>query len=64
MVVLAPIEGSEVVVEDGVAADAHVVPAPVDAGGSFVAVVRGAGVRVTATAVPSMGHVFQELEVS
>lgn len=64
MIVLAPIEGAEVVVEDGVAEDPWVVPSPVDTGASFVAVVRGAGVGITATAVPSMEPVYQKLEVS
>ena len=64
MVVLSPVSGAEVRVEDGVAEDPHVVPVPVDAGGSFVAVVRGAGVRITATAPPSMQNVYWELSVS
>lgn len=64
MIVLAPVSGAEVRVENGVAEDPHVVPAPVDAGDSFVAVVRGAGVRITATAPPSMQHVYWELAVS
>ena len=63
MVVLSPVDGTEVKVEDGVPDDPHVVPKPVSAGESFVAVVRGIGVRVTATAVPSMANVFWELSV-
>ncbi|HEY6649467.1 MAG TPA: hypothetical protein VI217_20480 [Mycobacterium sp.] len=64
MIVLAPVGGAEAKVEDGIEDDPHAVPAPVDAGGSFVALVRGAGVRITATAVPSMTHVYWELSVS
>lgn len=65
-VVLAPsADGTEVVVEDGVSDDPWVVPAPVDAGESFIAVVRGAGVRITAsTPPPRMNHLYWEMEVS
>jgi len=38
----------------------HTVPLPVDAGASFVAVVRGSGVRITATAVSSMAHTYSD----
>jgi hypothetical protein len=38
----------------------HIVTAPVDAGASFVAVVRGSGVRITATAAPSMTHTYSD----
>lgn len=57
--------GDEVVVEDGVAEDRWVVPNPVDAGASFVAVVRGSGVRITAsTPPPAMRHLYWEMAVS
>lgn len=64
MIVLTPVDLTEVRVEDGVRDDPHVVPKPIDAGESFVAVVRGKGVRVTATAVPSMTNVYWDLSVS
>ncbi|SHW33219.1 Uncharacterised protein [Mycobacteroides abscessus subsp. abscessus] len=64
MIVLAPVDGAEVSVDDGPADDPHVVPAPVEPGDSFTAVVRGAGVRITSTAVPAMTHVYWELGVS
>lgn len=48
----------EVSVEGGVPDDPYIFPAPVDAGSSFIAVVRGDGVRVTATAVPSMQNMY------
>lgn len=58
MIVLAPIGATKAKVEDGVDIDPHAVPAPVEAGDSFDATVRGLGVRITATAVPSMTHVY------
>ena len=61
MIVLTPTDNAEVKVVDGAEADPHVVPAPVDDGGSFVAVVRGAGTRITATELPSMTHRYWEL---
>ncbi|MDT5169729.1 MAG: hypothetical protein QOD02_3060, partial [Mycobacterium sp.] len=57
MIVLAPVGDALVKVEDGVEFDPHAVPAPIDDGDAFIAVVCGAGARVTATAVPSMVHV-------
>jgi hypothetical protein len=64
MVALSPVDSTEVEVEGGVPDDPHVVPEPVNAGESFVAVVRGSGVRVTATATPSMANVDWEFSVS
>lgn len=64
MIVLSPIGNAEVEVEDGVESEPHVVPASIDSGGSFVAVVRGAGTRITATEVPSMTHRYWELSLS
>jgi len=58
MIALSPIGATQVRVEDGIEDDPHTVPAPVDAGESFIALVRGQGMRVTATAVPSMTHVY------
>ena len=57
MITLYPIGAAQVKVEDGVDDDPHVVPASVAAGGSFIALVRGRGMRVTATAMPSMTNV-------
>ena len=64
MIGLSPIDDAEVAVEGCIADDPWTVPSPVDAGAAFVAVVRGAGARITATSVPSMRPVFQELEVT
>jgi hypothetical protein len=64
MVVLSPFDGTEVVVNNGVSEDPHAVPRPVEAGASFEAVIRGAGVRVTATAPPEMTDVYWDFEVS
>jgi len=64
MIVLSPIGNAEVEVEDGVESEPHVVPASIDSGGSFVAVLRGAGTRITATEVPSMTHRYWELSLS
>jgi tetratricopeptide (TPR) repeat protein len=58
MVVLTPANGTAVRVEDGVADDPHVVPVPVNAGSNFIALVRGRGLRITATAVPSTRNVY------
>ena len=58
MIVLTPFGATHVEVEDS--PEPHIVPAPVDAGASFVAVVRGRGVRITATAVPSMTHTYSD----
>lgn len=64
MITLTPHDATEVAVEDGAPGDAWVVPSPVGPGEAFTAVVRGAGVRITATAVPSMQPVYQDLPVS
>lgn len=64
MITLSPVQGAEVRVEDGTPLDELAVPHPVNSGASFTAVVRGAGVRVTATAVPAMEPVYWELAVS
>lgn len=64
MIVLAPVGDALVKVEDGVEFDPHVVPAPIDDGDAFIAVVRGVGARVTATALPSMVHVYWEFVVT
>jgi tetratricopeptide (TPR) repeat protein len=45
--------GSTVIEVEG-SPDPHVVAAPLDDGGSFVAVIRGGGVRITASSMPSM----------
>lgn len=58
MITLTPFGATQVEVEDS--PDPHTVPAPVDAGANFVAVVRGRGVRITATAVPSMTHTYSD----
>jgi tetratricopeptide (TPR) repeat protein len=58
MIALTPFGATHVEVEDS--PEPHIVPAPVDAGASFVAVVRGSGVRITATAVPSMTHTYSD----
>ncbi|OHU79015.1 tetratricopeptide repeat protein [Mycobacteroides chelonae] len=58
MIALVPFGATHVEVEDS--PEPHTVPAPVDAGASFVAVVRGQGVRITATAVPSMAHTYSD----
>lgn len=55
MITMTPFGATHVKVEHS--PEPHVVPAPVDAGASFVAVVRGRGARITATAVPSMTHI-------
>lgn len=56
MVTLRPHSATHVAVEDN--AESHTVSAPVDAGSSFIAVVRGRGTYITATAVPSMTNVY------
>lgn len=58
MIALTPFGATHVEVEDS--PEPHTVPAPVDAGASFVAVVRGRGARITATAVPSMTHTYSD----
>lgn len=58
MITLTPFGATDVEVEGS--PEPHIVPAPVDAGASFVAVVRGNGVRITATAVPSMTHTYSD----
>lgn len=58
MVTLMPFGATHVEVEDS--PEPHTVPAPVDAGASFIAVVLGSGVRITATAVPSMTHTYSD----
>ncbi|WP_418005171.1 hypothetical protein ACNO8X_10160 [Mycobacterium sp. PDNC021] len=63
MIILSPIGDAEVEVEEGVESEPHIVPAPIDNGGSFVAVLRGAGVRVTATELPSMTDRYWELSL-
>lgn len=58
MVTLTPSGATHVEVEDS--PEPHIVAAPVDAGASFVAVVRGQGVRITATGVPSMTPTYSD----
>lgn len=58
MITLMPFGATQVEVEDS--PEPHTVPVPVDAGASFVAVVRGRGARITATAVPSMTHIYSD----
>lgn len=58
MIALRPFGATHVEVEGS--PEPHIVPGPVDAGASFVAVVRGRGVRITATAVPSMTHTYSD----
>lgn len=60
MIVLAPRGGATVKVIDGTPLDPHTVPAPVKAGDNFVALVRGAGVRITATFPTNMQHTYWE----
>jgi len=56
----APFGATQVEVEDS--PEPHTVPALIDAGDSFVAMVRGRGVRITATAMPSMIYVYSDFE--
>jgi tetratricopeptide (TPR) repeat protein len=58
MITLTPFGATHVEVEDS--PEPHTVPTPVDVGASFVAVVRGKGVRITATVVPSMTHTYSD----
>lgn len=58
MIVLSPFDATHVEVETS--PDPRTVPVPVDPGASFVAVVRGTGVRITATAVPGMAHIYTD----
>lgn len=58
MIALTPFGATQIEVEDS--PEPHTVPAPVEAGASFVAVVRGSGVRITATAVPSMRDIYSD----
>jgi hypothetical protein len=57
-ITLAPFGATQVEVEDS--PEPHTVPAPIDAGDSFVAMVRGRGARITATAMPSMMYVYSD----
>lgn len=62
MVVVMPFEGGEVEVEDGgVPNDPYAVRAPVEAGKSFTAKVRGS-VRITATIPTTMENVFWKFD--
>jgi tetratricopeptide (TPR) repeat protein len=54
-ITLAPYGATQVKIEDS--PEPHTVPAPIYAGDSFVAVVRGRGMRITARALPSMTYV-------
>lgn len=58
MITLTPFGATHVEVEDS--PEPHTVPVPIDAGASFVAVVRGRGARITATAVPSMTNTYSD----
>jgi hypothetical protein len=51
-----PLGATHVQVEES--PDSYTVPAPVDAGDTFVAVVRGRGLRVNATALPSLTYMY------
>ena len=53
---LSPLGATHVQVEES--PDSYTVPAPVDAGDTFVAVVRGRGLRVNATALPSLTYMY------
>jgi tetratricopeptide (TPR) repeat protein len=58
-ITLAPSGVTQVEVEDS--PEPHTVPAPIGAGDSFVATVRGSGgVRITATTMPSMMYVYTD----
>jgi hypothetical protein len=57
-ITLAPFGATQVEVEDS--PEPHTVPAPIDAGDSFVAMVRGRGMRITATAMPSTMYVYSD----
>jgi hypothetical protein len=57
-ITLAPYGAAQVKIEDS--PEPHTIPAPIDAGDSFVAVVRGRGMRITATALPSMTYVYSD----
>ena len=57
-ITLAPHGATQVKVEDS--PEPHTVPTSVDAGDSFVAVVRGRGMHITATAMPSMTYVYSD----
>lgn len=58
MVTLRPFGATHVEVEDS--PEPHTVSAPVDDGASFVALVLGSGMRIAATAVPAMKHIFSD----
>ena len=58
MITLTPFGATHAEVEGS--PEPHTVPTPVDAGASFVAVVRGEGVRITATELPSMTHTYSD----
>ncbi|MCV7418821.1 hypothetical protein [Mycolicibacterium litorale] len=65
MITLSPFGSTEAqVITGGAKEDPHVVKSPIEPGDFFVAIVRGEGVRVTATAVPSMTPVYFDLLVS
>ena len=64
MITLQPVGTTEVSVEGHILDDPHAVPAPVDAGDSFVATVRGPGVQITATDPSTMRHYHWSLDVS
>lgn len=58
MITLTPFGATHAEVEGS--PEPHTVPTPVDAGASFVAVVRGEGVRITVTELPSMTHTYSD----
>jgi hypothetical protein len=64
MITLTLHDATQAKVEDGVDFDPDAVPAPVDAGDSFVAVVRGSGMRISASAVSSMTHVYWDFALT
>jgi hypothetical protein len=57
-------DGSTEVAVEGAKIDPDTVDAPVDAGDSFIASVKGRGVQINATAVPAMANVIWKFTTS
>lgn len=58
MIALTPLGATQVEVEGS--PEPHTLSAPIDAGASFIAMVCGKGVRITATALSSMTHTYTD----
>jgi hypothetical protein len=63
MILLTPIMAATVSVENGEDIATHVLRDPIFPGASFVAVVCGPGVHVTATAIPARRPVYWTMEL-